>query len=226
MNKFPYADYQAEMVKGMRWYHTPHGAFPSITTILGVSEPAEKTASLESWRMSLGREKAATVTQKACDHGTMVHLLIERHLAGEDPFALVNGQKIPDPDKSAFNALKLKLKLINEVWGQEQAVYSPSLEVAGRLDCVGEYKHVPSIIDFKTSMNKVKSKDDIKDYELQLCFYAHAHNELYNTNIKQGVILMVAQTGFPLEFTIDLEPKLDELKARIKIFWAKVLATV
>jgi genome maintenance exonuclease 1 len=222
--KFPYVDYKAEMVKGMRFYHTPHGAFPSITTVLGGSEPPEKTKSLESWRLSLGNEKTNAVTQKACDHGTMVHLLIERHLAGEDPFALVDGQKSPQPDISAFNALKLKLKLINEVWGQEQALYSPSLEVAGRLDCVGEYKHVPSIIDFKTSMNKIKSKDDIKDYNLQLAFYARAHNELYGTDIKQGVILMVAQTGFPLEFIVDLEQHYPALQDRISTFWTKVLA--
>lgn len=224
--KFPYVDYPAEMVKGMRWYHTPHGAFPSITTILGVSEPAEKTKSLEAWRVSLGREKAAAVTQKSCDHGTMVHLMIERHLAGQDALALVNGQKIAQADINGFNALKLKLRSIDEVWGQEQSLYSPTLEVAGRFDCIGLYKGEPMVIDFKTSMNKVKGKDDIKDYELQLCFYAHAHNELYGTEINKGVILMVAQTGFPLEFIIDLTPKLDELKERIKTFWAKVLATV
>ena len=224
---FTYVDYPAEMALGKRWYHTPHGAFPSITTVLGGSEPPEKTASLESWRMSLGREKAAAVTQKASDHGTMVHLLIERHLAGEDPFAFVNGQKIHDPDKAAFNALKLKLKLINEVWGQEKSVYSPTLEVAGRLDCVGEYKHVPSIIDFKTSMNKVKSKTDIADYELQLLMYATSHNELFGTDIKQGVILMVAQTGFPLEFIVEFNSLLmEKLKDRINTFYENILKQV
>lgn len=221
--KFNYVDYPAEMALGKRWYHTPHGAFPSITTVLGGSEPPEKTASLEAWCVSLGRENAAAITQKSAEHGTMVHLLVERHLKGEDVFAPVNGAQIPNPDKSAFNALKLKLKLVNEVYGQEQSVYSPSLEVAGRFDIVGEYKSVPSVIDVKTSMNKLKGKADITDYELQLAFYAQAHNELYGTNIKQGVILMVAQTGFPLEFVIDLEPKLPELKTRIKIFWTKVL---
>jgi hypothetical protein len=191
--------------------------------VLGGSEPPEKTASLEAWRVSLGRENAAAVTQKSAEHGTMVHLLVERHLKGEDVFAPVNGVQIPNPDKSAFNALKLKLKLVNEVYGQEQSVYSPTLEVAGRFDIVGEYKSVPSVIDVKTSMNKLKGKTDIADYELQLLMYATAHNELYGTNIKQGVILMVAQTGFPLEFVIDLEPKLPALKARINIFWTKVL---
>jgi hypothetical protein len=224
--KFNYVDYPAEMALGKRWYHTPHGSFPSITTVLGGSEPPEKTASLEAWRVSLGREKAAAVTQKSAEHGTMVHLLVERHLKGEDVFAPVNGAPVSNPDKSAFNALKLELKLINEVYGQEQSLYSPTLEVAGRFDIMGEYKHISSVIDVKTSMNKLKGKSDIADYELQLAFYARAHNELFGTNIEQGVILMVAQTGFPLEFVVDLRPKYDELQARIKTFWAKVLATV
>lgn len=224
--KYPYVNYPTEMAIGRRWYHTPDGAFPSITTVLGVSEAPEKTASLENWRVSLGREKAAEVTKKSAEHGTMVHLLIERFLLGDAVFAPVNGMDIPNPDRSAFNALKLKLKLINEVWGQEQSVYSPTLEVAGRFDCIGEYRGVSSIIDFKTSMNNLKGKNDIKEYELQLAFYARAHNELFGTNVKQGVILMVAQTGFPLEFIIDLEPKYSELCDRIKLFWAKTLAGI
>lgn len=224
MNKYPYVDYPAEMAMGKRFYHTPHGAFPSITTVLGGSEPPEKTASLENWRNALGREKAAAVTQQACDHGTMVHLLIERYLKSEDPFAPVNGLAIPNPDKNAFNALKLKLKLINFVYGQEQSVYSPTLQVAGRFDCVGEYRSVPSIIDFKTSMNKVKGRDDVSDYELQLLFYATAHNELYGTDIKQGVILMVAQTGFPLEFIVRFDDELmTKLQLRVATFYEKLL---
>lgn len=212
------------MTMGMRFYHTPHGAFPSITTVLGGSEPAEKTASLEGWRNSLGHAKAAAVTKASADHGTMVHLLVERSLKGEEVFAPVNGRPIPDQDKAAFNALKLKLRNITEVWGQEQSVYSPSLEIAGRFDCIGIYKGVPSIIDFKTAMNKIKGKADIADYELQLRFYATAHNELFGTDIQQGVILMVAQTGFPLEFVIDLRDKTAPLLERAAIFWEKTLS--
>ena len=224
MNKFPYVDYPTEMTMGLRFYHTPDGAFPSITTALGQSEPAEKTASLESWRNSLGREKAAAVTKASADHGTMVHLLVERFLKKEEVFAPVDGKSVPDVDKAAFNALKLKLRNITDVWGQEQSVYSPTLQIAGRFDCMGEYKGIPSIIDFKTAMNKLKGKADIKDYQLQLAFYARAHNELFGTNVKQGVILMVAQTGFPLEFIVDLEPEYPELERRVAVCWEKILS--
>lgn len=224
--KFPYVDYPAEMALGKRWYHTPHGSFPSITTVLGGSEPPEKTKSLEAWRTSLGPALAAKKTQDACDHGTMVHLMAERFLNGDDPYAPVNGKAITGPDVSGFNGLKHKLKKIEEVWGQEQSVYSPTLEIAGRFDCIGIYKGQPMIIDFKTSMSRLKGKNDITDYNMQLAFYARAHNELYGTDIKTGVIMMVAQTGFPLEFIVDLEPEYEKLEARAKIFWEKVLASV
>jgi genome maintenance exonuclease 1 len=87
------------------------------------------------------------------------------------------------------------------VWGQECALYSPSLEVAGRCDLVGKYKGIPVIVDFKTA-GRVKGHKDIGDYKLQLAFYACAHNEMFGTNIRDGVILMVAQTGFPMEFNV------------------------
>lgn len=221
--KYPYADYPTTTELGMRWYHTPDGSYPSITTVLGGSEPPEKKASLEAWRTSLGPEKAAQKSKEATDHGTMVHLLAERFLKGEDLNAPVNGQPVPQKDMMAFNALKLKLKQINEVWGQEQSIYSPTLEVAGRFDCIGLYKNVPSVIDFKTA-GRLKSRKDIEDYELQLCFYACAHNELFDTDIRQGVVLMSSAGGMPQEFVVDITTKIDELIGRIQTFYLKFAA--
>jgi hypothetical protein len=223
--KFAYEDYPTETVLGLRWYITPAGALPSITTILGVSESDAKKASLENWRTSLGATKAAEVSKTATELGTMVHLLSERFLKGEDVSAPVNGKPVPGPAMASFNALKLKLKQIGEVWGQEQSIYSPSLEVAGRFDCIGLYQNVESVIDFKTA-GRLKSRKDIEDYELQLAFYAKAHNELFGTDIKQGVILMSAAGGMPQEFKVDVVAKLAELQPRIQTFWQKTLAKV
>lgn len=92
--------------------------------------------------------------------------------------------------------------------------------MAGRCDLIGRYKGVPSIIDFKTA-SRVKSKDDITDYALQLAFYSIAHNEMFDTNIQQGVILMVAQTGFPMEFVFVLDEHYEELIERVEAFFRK-----
>lgn len=222
---YKYQELETENHKGMRFYHTAHGPYPSITTILGTTQPEEAVKALEGWRTSLGAEKAAAASKKATDHGTNVHLLAERYLKKQEVFAPINGATVPDPDKAAFNALKLKLDKIDEVWGQEVPLYSRKYEVAGRCDLVGKYKGVPVIVDFKTA-GRVKGHKDIGDYKLQLAFYAQAHNEMFGTNIEHGVILMVAQTGFPMEFNVPLEEQYPELQKRVDAFWVKTLNTV
>ena len=46
-----------------------------------------------------------------------------------------------------------------------------------------------SILDYKQT-NKPKKEEWIEDYYLQLTAYALAHNKVYNTNIRKGVVLM------------------------------------
>jgi len=198
---------------------------PSITTILGFTEAPEKKASLEKWRESLGHTKAAEVSRTAIERGTNVHLLCERYLKGEQVDAPINGHPVPGPDLQSFNALKLKLSKIDEVWGQEVALYSQEVQLAGRCDLACVYKGRPTIIDFKTAA-RVKRHDDIIDYKVQLCFYALAHNELFETDIQEGVILMVADTGFPLEFQVKLCDHLPELKKRAAAFWQAAVSSV
>jgi genome maintenance exonuclease 1 len=57
---------------------------------------------------------------------------------------------------------------------------------------VGVWKGRPAILDFKQS-NKVKKREYIGDYFLQLAAYAAAHNETHGTTIDTGVILMAVQ---------------------------------
>lgn len=216
--KFAYLDLQTVSHQGKRWYETPIGPLPSITTVLGHTEPEEKKESLRKWQESLGPVQAAQVSKAATDRGTNVHLLCERFLKGEPVDVPINGKPVPFADMQSFNALKLKLNKIDEVWGQEVALYSSSLELAGRCDLIAVYKGKPAIIDFKTS-SRVKSDKDIHSYKLQLAFYATAHNEMFGTDINEGVILMVAETGFPQEFKVHLPLFVPELKERSKRFW-------
>lgn len=218
--KFVYKEISAAIVAGQRRYDTPVGKLPSITTILGITTPPEKAASLKKWQDSLGTQKAAQVTKKAADHGSNVHLLCERHLKGEDILAPIAGAPVPQDDRNAYNALKTKLKNITEVWGIEVPLFSETLNIAGRCDLIGCYKDVPSIIDFKTAM-RVKTKSEITDYALQLTFYSIAHNEMFDTNIQHGVILMVAQTGFPMEFHFELDEHYEGLIERVEAFFRK-----
>lgn len=217
---YPYPEIIATTNLRGRVYQCPAGHYPSITTVLGGTEPPEKKASLENWRNSLGHQKADEVSRKAAAHGTNVHLLAERYLKGEKVEAPIDGKPIPQPDLNAFNALKLKLNKVDEVWGQEVALYSDMLQVAGRCDLVGKYKGIPAIVDFKTA-SRVKKREDIRNYELQLTFYAIAHNEMFETDIKTGIILMVAETGFPMEFEVDLLDHYEELGQRVEAFHSR-----
>lgn len=221
---FTYPRIETISHNNQRWYDTPLGYFPSITTVLGHTEPEEKKESLKRWQDALGPLKSAQVSKAAADRGTNVHTLCERFLKKQDVTAPIDGKPVPYADLQSFNALKLKLNKIEEVWGQEVALYSSSLELAGRCDLIAVYKGRPVIIDFKTS-SKVKSKKDTHSYELQLAFYATAHNEMFGTNITEGVILMVAETGFPMEFTVNIAEVLPELAERARNFWLQAINT-
>lgn len=218
--KFDYPQLNTVPFKGMRFYETPAGKFyPSITTILGSTVPEEKAKALQSWQNSLGATKAAAITKAAAENGTNVHLLAERFL-NKQPLDQP-GDNFSPADKAGFNGLKLKLKKVDEVWGQEVSMYSDLIEVAGRIDCVGVYDGKPSIIDFKTSM-RLKSQKDIEDYRLQICAYSIMHNELFGTEIADGVILMTSAGGFPQEFRVDLTKYVDKLLARVDEFYQKL----
>lgn len=223
MKLFEYPDIDTVSHNGMRWYETPNGMFyPSITTVLSNTISEEKQQSLQKWRDSLGAEEADRVSKAATDRGTNIHLLAERYFKNEQVDAPIDGIPVPAKDLGSFNALKMKFKNVNEVWGQEVALYSEDLEVAGRCDFVGVYKNKPSIIDFKTA-SRVKSHDDILDYKHQLAFYAKAHNQMFGTDIHTGVILMVADIGFPQEFIINLHEHYEDLAIRVKTFWENIL---
>jgi hypothetical protein len=137
----------------------------------------------------------------------------------------LNGEDINCPaasieDKGIFNSLKFKLKKISEIYGQEVALYSDVIGVAGRCDCIGVYEGSEAIIDFKTTA-RVKNDKDIEDYWLQCCFYALAHNEMFGTNIMTGVILMGNLNGIPQVWKKDLKECIVPLVERAESFYEK-----
>lgn len=222
---FNYPDLIAVPAHGLRFYETPEGQFyPSITTVLGGTMPVEKQLALKNWQTSLGMDVAQKKTKDAADHGTAVHLLAERYLKKE-PLQRPNDRPVKQEDMYAFNALKLKLNKIEAIWGQEVSLYSNILGVAGRTDLVGVYKGKPSIIDFKTAA-RIKGEKDIEDYKLQLCAYAIMHNEMFGTDIEDGVILMSSAGGFPQEFNVNLTDYVDKLATRVEQFYAETIANL
>jgi len=189
---------QLNKPSGKRYYKVPNGEeYPSITTILGDKDKPW----LDDWRNMLGTKKADKETRRCADRGTAVHDLAEKYL---------NNLEIKKRDYkpeyiSDFNKLRLSLNDINNIRAQEIALYSDILKVAGTVDCVGEYRSVLSIIDFKTSTNN-KDKDMIADYFKQLTFYAIAWFELTGEPIEDIVVMMVVERSFmPLIFKEKIE---------------------
>jgi len=102
------------------------------------------------------------------------------------------------------------------VWGLEVNLYYPEL-YAGTTDVLGVYKGVPSIVDFKQT-NRPKTDDRVVDYKTQLVAYAAAHNAIYGTDIKQGVILMCSKDYAPQHWVLH-GAEFEEFTAR---WWQRV----
>ena len=95
--------------------------------------------------------------------------------------------------------------------------------VAGRVDCIGEYNGIPSIIDFKTS-TKERNDDWNESYYIQASAYAEMFEERTGIEINQIVILVVTEDGIVQEFIKTKENYLPLLVEAIDDFtthWEK-----
>lgn len=181
---------------GSRLYKTHDGSFPSITAIL--SATSDKTA-LNEWIKRVGKDEAKKIGRQAARRGTKNHGLWESYLKNEP----IDEIKIPSI-KESFNQLKTLFdENITTVRALEKPLYSKTLKIAGTVDCVADYQGIPSIIDFKTSMNQ-KKKEWIHNYFIQAAAYSIMVEEMYGLQCPQIVIMMEVQsTGIPEVFIED-----------------------
>ena len=187
--KFNYQPLNRVSEDGKRLYATPDGKkLPSVTTILDKTKPEEKKAALNEWRRRVGVENAQKITTEAANRGTRMHTYLEHYVKtgelkerGSNPFGWAS-------HAMAQTVIEDGLKNVNEIWGVEIPLYFPSL-YAGTTDGCGLHLNEESILDYKQT-NKPKRQEWIEDYYLQLVAYALAHNEVYGTNIRKGVVLM------------------------------------
>lgn len=178
-----------QVVDGRRQYNTPDkNRVPSVTTILDATKPQEKVQALREWQQRIGVEKAQAITTQAANRGTKLHTYLENWVKngsiGNEPGNPFHRSSY----KMAETVVQQGLMNCQEFWGTEVAVYFPQV-YAGTTDCVGIHQSYQSIIDFKQT-NKPKKREWIDDYFLQLCAYAEAHNQVHNTDIRRGVIMM------------------------------------
>jgi hypothetical protein len=203
---------------------------PSVTTILDKTKPAEAREALANWRRAVGEKRAQEITTEAANRGTRMHAYLEQYILVSDMKELPSN---PFAQPSWFMAAEVilqGLQHVDEFWGTEVPVYYSGL-YAGTTDCLGLWKGKPAIMDFKQS-NKVKKREYISDYFIQLAAYAAAHNETHGTDINTGVILMAVQPKLLpdgsydkpqyLEFVIegeDFKYWLNEWMKRVELYY-------
>ena len=198
VDKFSYSTIDKVSRNGKRHYSTPDGRqVPSVTTIL--SETKDMTH-LHAWRRRVGEQEAQRIATESANIGTVMHKSLERHVLGQDrtPGTNLIQQKAHE---MANVIIEQGLKGVTEVWGSEINLYYPEL-YAGTTDLVGVYNGEPFIGDFKQA-RKLKKKEWVEDYFLQLTAYAEAHNKLFGTHIRTGRIFICTQANEFQTFEID-----------------------
>ena len=201
---------ETKTVNKKRYYITPEGEeYPSITTVLS----SRDKKGLTEWRKRVGDEVANYVSGKAAARGTKVHHMCEDYL---------NNMSTKFPSKwkkhkkdflpyCLFTQLQEKvLQNIDDIYALEAGLYSDKYKVAGRVDCVSEYKGVPSVIDFKTS-TKERKDDWNENYYIQGSAYAEMFQERTGIVITRVVILVVTEDGTVQEFVKNKYDYLDAL---------------
>jgi len=183
-----------------RVYQTPDGeSLPSVTTILSATKDMTH---LNEWRDKVGHAKAQQITTEAAGVGTAMHANLERFVCGMQRQPGNNPVHV-QANKMADVIIEHGLSKVNEIWAMEQSLYFPGL-FSGTTDLVAVHDGEPAVCDYKQT-NKPKKAEWVEDYYLQLMAYIMAHNEVYATDIRKGVIFMCSRAFEYQQFT--LEPK-------------------
>lgn len=181
------------------YYPTKNGekvAYPSVTTVLSANP--EKKKSLAKWRAKVGNETANKISSAASGRGTILHKIFEDYLNNEPEYL---------SERHDANAMFLDMqphidKHLSAVVAQEVPLVSHVLQLAGRVDLIGEWKGDLAIIDFKQS-NRPKRHEWITDYYLQISAYAAMVYEMTGVVIRQGAILIAVDSEIPQIFEFD-----------------------
>lgn len=171
---------------GKRFYSTPGGEFPSVTTVVG----DKKKQFFAEWRKK-NPEESKRVTAR----GTKFHSLIESYLKNET----IDLENMMPGTKSLFLLLKPELDKIDNIIALESPLWSKTLGLAGRTDCIAEYNGKLSIIDFKAS-SKEKKIEHIDNYLLQATAYALMFQERTGKIIDNFAILIACEDGLKQVF--------------------------
>ena len=194
---------------GQRYYKTPDGIFPSVTSVTGW----EKKNFFAKWRKDNPEE-----SNRVCTRGNKLHSIIESYLNNDTQ------EENKTNEGTIFLSMKPHIDKIDNIRALETPLYSKILGLAGRVDCIGEYDNELCVIDFKGS-TKIKNKEDIENYFLQAAAYALMWQERTGERCKKICLIIGTERGITqvfVENTIDYVKKLQHVISTYRRYNEKV----
>jgi genome maintenance exonuclease 1 len=186
-----------------RFYLAPgEKRYPSVTTVVGY----EKQKFFAKWRRENPEE-----AKRTSDRGNVLHEACENYLNNEPV------REMEQNEKMLFANMRRSIDRIDNVRALEVPLWSHTLKLAGRVDCVGEFDGKLSIIDFKGSTRR-KSPSNITNYFCQATAYSIMWQEMMEEEIQQIVILISSEDGANQVFVKKPIDYVGELKRSIDLY--------
>ena len=181
---------------GKRVYEISSYRLPSVTTILGATK---NTEFLTKWKAKVGEEQATRIKNVSSARGTSMHKFLESFITdvGYDDLTELGQAALP----MAKKIMEIGLAPVEEYYGSEVTLHYPGL-YAGQTDLICNHNGMETVVDFKQA-NRPKKKEWIEDYYLQIAAYAMAHDYVYGSEIKQGVIMVCTPDLYYQEFKVE-----------------------
>jgi len=180
---------------GKRVYEISNYRLPSVTTILGATKDQKF---LKDWKAKVGEKEADRIKNVSSSRGTSMHKFLESFVTGVGYDDLTELGQAAKP--MAEKIMEVGLAPVDEYYGSEVTLHYPGL-YAGQTDLVCLHNGYETIVDFKQA-NRPKKKEWIEDYYLQIAAYAMAHDYVYKSEIRQGVIMVCTPDLYYQEFKI------------------------
>ena len=180
---------------GTRTYDFGGVRLPSVTTVLAKTKDQSY---LTAWKNKVGHDKAESIKNYSSKRGTSMHKFLENHITGVgyDDLSAIGQEARPMANK----IIEVGLTPVEEYYGSEVTMHYPGL-YAGATDLVCLHNNMETIVDFKQA-NRPKKLEWIDDYFLQIAAYAMAHDYVYKSQIRQGVIMVCTPDLYYQEFKI------------------------
>lgn len=192
-----------------------------VTTVIG---RFKDSGGLLYWAFEQGKaaergeiEKLYDKRDEAAESGTLAHSMVEAHINGKNPAALVELQIAPEETaqqaRNAFDAYRnwermTKLKIVE----QEMPLVSEKYQFGGCPDAIGEIDGELCLTDWKTS-NSV-----YQDYLIQLAAYKQLWEENHPDRLLTGGFHLCRFAKQHGDFAHHYYPDLSEAWEQFKLF--------